>query len=46
MHEHLEARHEGADLAEVTLLDEVGVDSQASLVVVLLDSRHNLMEAS
>lgn len=43
LQEHLHAGHEGADLTEVALSDEVCVPGQRSLVVERLHSLNDLM---
>ena len=45
MHEDLDAGHERANLGEVALADHLRVVGEAGLVVVLLDRRHDLVQA-
>ena len=45
LHEHLDARHKGADLGEVALRDHLCVVGEASVVVILLDGGHHLVQA-
>lgn len=43
-HDHFEDGHEGGDLAEVAAADHLGVDLQASLVVLARNAAADLVE--